>query len=217
MSFHVGNNDIQQAFDDAINLNLDPGSQAGASFVGTVTGNTIGTTGVTDSGSESSNAITFAAKGAGAATVAITNNTIHQFGNGFGIFVGATEGSPAVNATVTGNTVKESGTFGINGIRVEAGATSGPPVDASTLCVNLSGNDVTGSAHTLLVDTDIRLRQRFGTTIRLPGYPGANTDALVASDFVKNNNTGGPSVSASQNVGGGGGGFIGGAACVTPS
>ena len=45
-----------------------------------------------------------------------------------------------VNATITGNTVKEPGTFALNGIRVDAGATAG---DASTVCVNLIGNDAT--------------------------------------------------------------------------
>ena len=166
---------------------------------------TIGTAGVVDSGSESSNTITFAAKGAGAATVAITNNTIRQFANAYGIFVGATEGSPVVNATVTGNNVKQPGTFALNGIRIDAGATAGPPPDASTLCVALTGNDATASAKAPPSDTDIRLRQRFGTTIRLPGYAGANNDTTAVNAFVSNNNTGAPTVSSVVNVPGGGG------------
>jgi Ca2+-binding RTX toxin-like protein len=215
INFHVGNNSIQHAFDDAINLNLDPGSQAGANFVGTLTGNTIGTTGVLDSGSESSNTITFAAKGAGTATVSITNNTVRQYSNAYGIMVAATEGSPIVNATVTGNVVKEPGTFALNGIRVDAGATAGPPADASTLCVTLTGNNATGSAKAPPSDTDIRLRQRFGTTIRLPGYTGANNDTTTVNNFVSGNNTGSPTVSSVFNVPGGGG-FVGGAACTVP-
>jgi hypothetical protein len=220
INFHVGNNTIQRAFDDAINLNLDPGSQAGATFVGTITGNTIGTTGVLDSGSESSNTITFAAKGAGTATVAITNNNVRQFSNAYGIVVSANEGSPVVNATVTGNTVKEPGTFALNGIRVDAGATAGPPPDSSTLCANVTGNDATGSAKAPPSDTDIRLRQRFNTTIRLPGYTGGNSDSTAVNAFVaaSNDPTGptlAPSVSSVFNTPTGGG-YVGGAACTTP-
>jgi hypothetical protein len=174
---------------------------------------------VLDSGSESSNTITFAAKGAGAATVAITNNTVRQFSNAYGIFVGATEGSPNVNATITGNTVKEPGTFALNGIRVDAGATAGPPADAATVCVNLTGNDATGSAKAPPSDTDIRLRQRFSTTIRLPGYSGAASDTAAVNTFVANNNdpagaTPPPTVSSVQNTPTGGG-YVGGAACAT--
>jgi VCBS repeat-containing protein len=220
INFHVGNNTIQRAFDDAINLNLDPGSQAGATFVGTITGNTIGTAGALDSGSESSNTITFAAKGAGTATVAITDNNVRQFSNAFGIVVSANEGSPVVNATVTGNTVKEPGTFALNGIRVDAGATAGPPPDSSTLCANVTGNDATGSAKAPPSDTDIRLRQRFSTTIRLPGYTGGNSDTTAVNAFVAANNdptgpTLAPSVSSVFNTPTGGG-YVGGAACATP-
>lgn len=84
-----------------------------------------------------------------------------------------------------------------------------------TLCAAVTGNDVTGSAD---VDaTDIRLRQRFNTIIRLPGYGGANNDTTAVNNFVSGNNTGGPTVSSSDNVAGGGGGFVGGAACAVPA
>ena len=63
--------------------------------------------------------------------------------------------------------------------------------------------------------TDIRLRQRFNTTIRLPGYGGANNDTTAVDSFVAGNNAG-ADVSSAHNVGGGGGGFVGGAACPTP-
>jgi hypothetical protein len=111
----------------------------------------------------------------------------------------------------------------INGIHVAAGATAGPPVDNGTLCVTLTGNNVTGAGNAANGDADIRLRQRFSTTIRLPGYGGANNDTAAVNAFVAGNNdpNGGappaaPTVSSVQNVGGGGGGFVGGAACALP-
>jgi hypothetical protein len=213
ITFQVNNNNIQQAFDDGININLDPGSQAGASMNGTINGNTIGTAAQLDSGSESSNAITVAAKGAGTMTIAVTNNTVRQWGNGYGIFVGTTEGSADVNAIVSGNTLSNPGTFGLNGIRVDAGAAAG---DSGMLEITLTNNTATGTGGTATgnpaADADIRLRQRFNTTIKLPGYAGANNDTAAVNAFVAGNNTVGgvPSVSSAHNVGGGGFGFIGG-------
>ena len=68
--------------------------------------------------------------------------------------------------------------------------------------------------------TDIRLRQRFNTTIRLPGYAGANSDTTAVNNFVATNNdptgpTLAPTVSSVVNTPPGGG-YVGGAACSTP-
>lgn len=210
--FEVNNNNIQQAFDDAININLDPGSLAGASMIGTISGNTIGTAAGMDSGSESSNCITVAAKGVALLTINVLNNIIRQWGNGYGILVSTSEGSAAINATITGNNVKNPGTFAINGIHAMAGATA---ADNGIMCLALTGNDATLSAGVPPGDTDIRIRQRFNTTIRLPGYAGANNNTVAVNTFVSGNNTGGPTVSSTHNVGGGGFGYVGGAACPT--
>jgi hypothetical protein len=54
LTFVISGNNIQQAFDEAINLNLGTGSTASASLVGTISNNVVGTPGEVDSGSESS-------------------------------------------------------------------------------------------------------------------------------------------------------------------
>jgi hypothetical protein len=179
-------------------------------MIGTVSNNIIGTAGDVDSGSESGTGISVISNGAGLTTVAVTGNQVFQYANPYGILVNNKEGSTSMNATVTGNTVANPGTFAINGIRVDAGATAG---DSGTLCAAVSGNSVAGSGPG--ADTDIRLRQRFNTTIRLPGYAGANNDTTAVNTFVAGNNAG-ADVSSAHNVGGGGGGFVGGAACPTP-
>ena len=212
LAFTISNNNIQQAFDDAINLNLGTASTAAGSMVGTISNNTIGTAGDVDSGSESSNTITVTSNGAGSTTVSVTNNTIRQYGNGYGILIDNKEGSATVNATVTGNNIDNPGTFAINGIHVNAGATAGPPIDAGTTCAAITGNTVINAG---LATADIRLRQRFNTTIRLPGYTGANNDSTAVNSFVSGNN-GGAEVTSVNNVGGGGNGFVGGAACTLP-
>lgn len=210
MTFTVSGNNIQQAFDEAINLNLGTASTAAASMIGTISNNTIGTAGTADSGSESGSGISVISNGAGLTTVSVTGNQVFQYANPYGILLNIKEGSTSMNATVTGNTVSSPGTFAINGIRVDAGATAG---DSGTLCATITGNSVAGSGPS--TDTDIRLRQRFSTTIRLPGYGGANNDTTAVNAFVAGNNAG-SDVSSVENVAGGGGGFVGGAACPIP-
>jgi hypothetical protein len=62
--------------------------------------------------------------------------------------------------------------------------------------------------------TDYRARQRFATTVRLPGYGGGATDTAAVVNFIKGNNGGTPTGSATTQSPGGG--FVGGAACATP-
>jgi len=187
-------------------------------MTGTISGNTIGTSGTATSGSESSNTVTISARGLGTATIAVTDNQIFEWGNQHAISLLTAEGSGTLNATVTGNTAHatQPNALLINGIRVDAGATA---TDASLLCAVITGNDVTGEGAN--ANDDIRLRQRFGTTIRLPGYAGANNDTAAVNAFVAANNdppgaTPAPTVSSAQNVAGGGGGFVGGSACPLP-
>ena len=214
--FQINNNNIQQAFDDGININLDPGSLAGASMTGTINGNTIGTAGVAASGSESSNTITVAAKGQGVVDIDIMNNNIFEWGNQHGIMLQTSEGGADLFAKVTGNTLSatEPNVLLINGIHLNAGATAG---DNGYVELVLTGNNVTGAGNGANGDADIRLRQRFLTTVELPGYAGANNDTAAVNAFVAANNdpagaTPAPTVSSAQNVAGGGGGFIGGTA-----
>jgi VCBS repeat-containing protein len=210
LTFTISGNNIQQAFDEGINLNLGTASTPAASMIGTIANNTVGTAGDVDSGSESGTGINVTSNGAGATTVSVTGNQVRQYANPYGILLNHKEGSSTMNATVTGNTVANPGTFAINGIRADSGATAG---DSGTMCVALTGNSVAGSGPG--VDTDIRLRQRFNTTIRLPGYGGANNDTTAVNSFVAGSNAG-ADVSSAHNVGAGGGGFVGGAPCATP-
>ncbi len=153
-------------------------------------------------------------------TVSITGNQIRQYNN-FGIELltggGASPTGGALNATITGNTVKEPGTGGLpmNGIHLNGGTVPG---DTYQICASVGGagalaNDITGSGAN--AGTDFRLRQRQATTVRLPGYGGANNNDAAVVTFVQANNVGAPSGLASNTVPTGGG-FVGGAACPTP-
>jgi hypothetical protein len=224
-SFTLSNNNVQGAVDSALKVDLGTGSTAGATLSGTISGNTIGTAATADSGSAQTNGISATLQGSGTETVAITNNTIRQY-NLNGINVATRLGAPTMNATITGNSVANPGAFALNGIFVNAGASStgnGGGPDAGTLCAGIGGggllaNAITG-AGTNGADptaTDFRLRQRFATTVKLPGYLGTAGDTTAVVTFVKANNGVTPTGSATANFPTGGGGFIGGSACPTP-
>ena len=211
ITFTMATNNIQQAFDEGVNFNLGTASTAAAVMSGSFTNSTVGTPAVADSGSESGSTLTFTSNGAGATVVSATGNSLHQYANPYGVLLNAKEGSADLDATVTGNTISDPGSFALNGIRVDAGATSGPPADSGILCAEV---DVNSAATSGLMVEDIRLRQRFATTIVLPGYLGLNNDTAAVNTFVAGKNAG-TAVSSAHNVGGGGNGFVNGA-CLTP-
>jgi hypothetical protein len=224
-SFTLSNNNVQGAVDSALKVDLGTNSTAGGTLSGTISGNTIGTAATADSGSAQASGISATLQALGTETVAITGNTVRQY-NLNGINVVTRLGAPTMNATITGNNVANPGAFALNGLFVNAGASStgnaGGP-DAGTLCAGIGGagalaNAITG-AGTNGADptaTDFRLRQRFSTTVRLPGYLGLAGDTAAVVAFVKANNGVTPTGSATAAFPATGGGFVGGAACPTP-
>jgi hypothetical protein len=214
-SFTLANNNVQGAVDSALKIDFGTNSTAAGTLSGTISGNTIGTAGTPDSGSSQTNGISATLQGSGTETVAITSNTVRQY-SANGINVLTRLGAPTLNATITGNTVANHGTFATNGLLVQAGASSALP-DAGLLCAGITSNSITGAGKNDPADptsTDFRVRQRFSTTVRLPGYAGASTDTTAVINFIKGNNGSTPTGSATTQSPGGG--FVGGAACPTP-
>jgi large repetitive protein len=224
-TFTISNNNVQGAVDSALKIDLGTNATAGGTLSGTISNNTIGTAATADSGSAQTNGISATLQGAGTETVAITGNTVRQY-NLNGINVLTRLGAPTLNATITGNSVANPGAFALNGIFVNAGASStgnGGGPDAGTLCAGIGGagalaNAITGSGANSAdpTSTDFRVRQRFATTVKLPGYIGLAGDTAAVVVFVKANNGGTPTGSATAAFPGSGGGFIGGTACPTP-
>ena len=210
-AFTVANNSITGSVFPTIGIDLGTSSTAGSTLSGSISGNTIGNAAVVNSGGAQSSGIATYAQGAGTLTVAITNNAIRQNAGFAGIDIFSRAGSPAINATVTGNNVSSPGTTAGNGLLVQAGATTG---DGGTVCAGITGNTLAGSAGAS--NTDLRLRQRFNTTVRLPGYGGLTGDTTAVVNFVRANNGGTPTGSATADYPASGGGFVGGAACPTP-
>jgi hypothetical protein len=194
---------------------------------GTFSGNTIGVSGTANSGSAEGSALKLQTAGQGTLSWSVTNNQIHGYNNN-GIEVlaggGATAQSGAVNTTITGNTIDEPGdtagtlTIPKNGIHLNIGTVPGDTYQACAVIggataalkntIFASGKD--GVPATGLGDIDFRLRQRQATTIRLPGYGGANNDDAAVTSFVaNNNNTGGTPAGLVSNTVPTGGGYTG--------
>lgn len=217
LTMNMSNNTFRDANGHAILFvkSTDPGT-----FKGTFASNQIGIAAVANSGSVAGSGIKVQNAGLGTVTVAVTDNTIRQYNN-FGIELltggGASALSGALNATISGNTVSNPGTGGLpmNGVHLNGGTVPG---DTYQICTDVGGagalaNNLVGSGAN--GGTDFRLRQRQATTVRLPGYGGANNNDAAVVAFVQGRNTGGPSGLASNTVPTGGG-FVGGAACPLP-
>ncbi len=200
---HVGN---------SINVNL--GLPSTGTLQGTVSGNTI--TGSTSAAAGGAG-VRVASNGSGNLHILIANNSITNGGSsqGAGIDMIARDGSNDLNATVTGNTVVLSASNPNNGIFMQSAALD---TDTPQVCVDIGGstaalrNSVTapnagGNA--------IRVRQRFGSDMRIPGYPGPANDSTQVATYIQGRNTivSGLVTAATQAPGS----LHGGAACVQPA
>lgn len=215
-TYNFSNNVMRDSNGTAIGVTKGAGA---GTFTGTISGNQIGVAATANSGSAAGSGISVITAETGTHTATISNNTIRQYNN-FGIFVQAggtaTVGSGNLNVTVTGNVVANPGTaiFAKNGFQLNAGTLPG---ETYQVCLSLGG---AGALRNTLVGsgtdggTDFRLRQRQSTTVRLPGYGGANNDDAAVVTFAQgNNNLGGTPTGSAANTVPTGGGWIGGAAC----
>jgi hypothetical protein len=218
VTYTVSGNTINGAVLNAIQTNLGT-SASGATMVGTISNNTIGTTGSFQSCSTQGSGIAIDAHGNGTHTALVSGNTIRQCFDR-GITVLANDGSGTVNLTVAGNNVSHSdGANSREGFFLNAGSAN-PNIfgvaDAHFVCLDLGGAGALSNVltHGPGAADDFRIRQRFSTTIQLPGYGGAATDTTAVVSYVLSRNSatvGSATVSSPP-----GGGFIGGAGCPLP-
>jgi hypothetical protein len=212
LTYDINGNSFTGARGDALLLALQSG---GGSFTGKIRNNSFGIAAIDKSGSSEAATIDIRTAGSGNQTLLIDNNQIRQYSN-FGIFIqtggqvssgNGTAGS--TQATITNNVISNPSTFAFtkNGIQLNSGANAG---DAFNNCIDINNNTTGGSGTG--GGADINLRQRQATTVRLPGYVGANNNNAAVVTFIQNQNTGAETVTASNSVPTGGG-YVGGAAC----
>ncbi|HWQ33421.1 MAG TPA: MBG domain-containing protein [Blastocatellia bacterium] len=214
LSYNVSNNTMTGTLaGGAINISQGSGT---ANFNGTISGNTIGNPAIASSGTTQSTAIRVENHGSGTHTAVITGNAIRQYdnGNGIDIVAGGSGANGGINVSITNNTLSNPGANALHGVQVNIGITSG---NTNQACIDIQNNTLAGSGVALNGGYDVYLRQRNLTTVRLPGYSGANNNNSAVATFVQGNNPGSETALASNSVSTGGGGFTGGAACAQPS
>ncbi|HEV7743377.1 MAG TPA: DUF4214 domain-containing protein [Pyrinomonadaceae bacterium] len=216
--YNISNNNLTGTVQGGA-IHVTAGGPGTGTYTGQITNNIIGATGVNGSGASQSDGIIVEQNGSGAHTVAITGNNIRQY---FQVGINTNVTTPGTNGTmdvtITGNTVTEHATTASTqpGVLLNSGNTSGPPPSANAVCYDLKTNTLGGGGtNSGIGSEDFRVRQRFTTTVRLPGATAgdlASTAAIVT--FIQNQNTGSETGSASTQAPGS---FAGGAACAAPS
>lgn len=220
-SFNITNNNLQTnvaGSGQAINVNrLGSGSfNSFGLFSGTISGNTIGTIGITNSGSSAGSGIEVESNGSGGITRAtISNNTIREVSL-YGIYVAAVDGNvggttpPLLEARVASNTISNlNPTLGLDGINILSGALG---TDDVTVCIDVVSNNSTGIRNGLRVRSSglptapatVQLEGWDGTTARQTYFTN-RPNTLVGGVAAYNENT--PSAP---------GGFVAVASCTTP-
>jgi len=215
LTYSIKNNTFRDALGSAVLVNS---TGAGGVLTGRIETNQIGVTTVANSGSKQGSGIDVESNGGGDHSVTVTGNTVRWYNNhGILLQAGDQQGNAVTfEVSVTSNTVTQPGTLStnFNGVHLNNGTVGG---DNFTSCINISGNSLAGSGTgaTSPNNNDIRLRERILTTVRLPGYAGANNNNAAVQLFMLANNTA-LTANAANTVSTGGGGYIGGAACTTP-
>lgn len=166
-------------------------------------------------------AILVFAAGGGDTRTAITNNTISYRGTQRPITIqGGQDGAAIMDTIITGNTIdiQLDGTNNALGGILANVIIATPGGNGSTLCADIGGAGTLANTFTYsigggpLAAGDIRVRQRNGGPVRLPGYAGAaNDNAAVIAFLNGRNNEVSPSTATNDN-----GLFSGGAACAAP-
>jgi len=190
LDYSIANNNVQGAEQSAISTNLGGGSLAGGTVVGSISGNTIGTSG---SAGSAGFGVRVIANGAGTHTASITNNTVNEQLGDHALLVEGRDGSGTLNSTITANTfVNTTNTTGFAIMSIYAGAIS---TDTFTVCADITANDLAGQAPVAGI-ADFDIFEGSGTnTLNLPGYAGTPDGATVEA-FLQGQNVGSPTADA---------------------
>ncbi|MFN2588457.1 MAG: beta strand repeat-containing protein [Actinomycetota bacterium] len=188
LNYTITDNDMRDALGNGLTITTGVGNGAG-DYDGTISNNRIGVAGEANSGSAQADGLAFNHEGSGTHTASITNNTIVQYANGYGIGLRpqGTTGSP-MRVTIKGNTISNPGTFALAGIGVDIASTS------TTLCLDIGGaggdaNSIATSNGAGFDDINI-LTNAASNTINLPGYVGGAKDATAVQTFLASRNAG---------------------------
>lgn len=169
-----------------------------ATQLGTFSNNTIGVAGNTTQGSAEASGLKLQTLGGGIDRWSVSGNAIRGF-NEYGVSAqaggGGSPASGAFDVSLIGNTLGDPGAWAVRFVDLNIGTTA---ADAFVACADVRGNVVTGGTA-----PHISARQRFATTVRLPGYTGTTSDVAAVGAYLAGRN-GGAAASATYSSAGGG-------------
>jgi hypothetical protein len=188
VTYQVSGNSVNGAGGSAIEV--DRGAGGTGPMSGSITGNTVGTAGMANSGSSAGSGIFVGIVGTGATathTTTVSSNTVRQFTN-FGIYLYSSgTGNNYLNATVQNNDIAVPSSNAVaqgyptSGFRLVNGTSSGPPAHDGRVCLVLTGNTVSQTGTS--TSAEVRVWGRFASRTAIPGLTGdVNT-------FLANQNT----------------------------
>lgn len=192
LQYRIQNNRIRGATGAAINVNVAFSSGTSS---GTISGNTIGESGVAGSGAKcgTCSGISVVATRGGSLQTTIRENTIRQV-DGYGIRVNA-RGTSNVAAIISGNTIAEPhGKDVLQAIAMQAGAGS---KDTARLCADVSANRITGAWDAQGGGNAIAASARGNAILAFAGVDPGATAASVTNGLAVRNNAAKSNVSGS--------------------
>ncbi len=159
--------------------------------------------------------------GAGPLKISITGNTMNYAGTQRAILMqGGQDGAAVLEGTITGNTIdiQLDGTGNaVAGILAQV-IVATPSGNGTTMCADIGGagalkNTFLHSLGGTMAGGDIRMRQRNGGPVKLPGYGGAGGDNAAVVTYLTGRNTivSAPTATNDDAL------FSGGGACLQPS
>jgi hypothetical protein len=195
-------------------------AQAGASMAGRFRNNIIGTAGVANSASAQGGGLSVSTSG-GVLTMSVTGNTIRNYASSPGMSFNAGDAvvsAGTFNLTATGNLLNIDTPLTVShqhGLLASMGNTSAGNV--ITACLDIGGaglaNNLVGSSNPSQVGSELRVRQRFSSNVRLPGFGGPDAAAAITFLAGRNTVTGAANVTVTTQTPGT---LTGGAACTQP-
>jgi len=197
----VLNNTMSDSKTNALTIIKSRDNTAGTNnLVANVANNAIGLAGTANSGSLEGDGMEITSFGDGNATFNVTNNAVRQYNSSAFQFVAGSgvADSGQMNLNISGNSAANPGTNPsitlLQGIRVDSGVDA---ADTFATCVSFGPNSITGSSDA--ANKDFRLVASQSTTIRQPGYAGANNDSVAFAAFAAGKIGGGAQGTAAAN------------------
>jgi uncharacterized repeat protein (TIGR01451 family) len=198
LTYNISHNSMKGSHGAA--LAVSKGTGTGASLIGTIDSNVIGTSGTSGSGSTQGEGIALFHDGAGSSNTTITNNQVFGVvGSRGAIDVFIHNGAAGtMKATVQSNTIgtlDQANSFA--GMYIQTGSntvSSGSP-DNNNSCMTIGGagslkNSIDVGANTAgNIAAGITVEQEGDSKVALPGYAGTAYDSNAVQTFVGGNNT----------------------------